>query len=837
MAENIDLSPLQEALNQFARSTEQSVATQMGYYRDSDGILKKLQKTEKSRLELEDKINKELVATYGQRKVVGDKQKELYKQQLANLGYIVDSTGKIAKAVGSVDLSRAQQRQIARLEELDRKQKALIEAQINFTRNLKDGAADIGKSLGGFAAELASGNTSFTALNPIIDAVANTMSSLASAIPLLGGVISGTVKAAAEGAKIVLQLAEKNLKTFQDLSSVGATVVDGMSGVNRQFLASGMSLEGFTKTIKGNAETLSRYGGTVGMGAERFTKAVGLLTKPGDGPLAKAGMELRKLGLTADDIGERAAAYLEQEMLLGRGRNMTSDQLAKGTVAYTKELTALQKVTGMQREDIEKERKKLMGESRFSAIYSELDSAGFKAGADKIRDIITAMPQEMQEGMKELSAGKGLLGPASAQLAATLGSDVQFLFDGLRKAATPEEAAKEADILIKNLQKMAKGAQETFEGVSIINPNTFLNFAKLLELSNKPLGSFKDAMTKTEAEANNQDALTKSAIQAQQNMEKLSQEMWRLGNVAMPLVMKATAKFTSVLIDAINKIKDILGIGDTAPPVASGQFATTGGGAATGNTTLSRATTLGNTNIRPGSLRERAALANAARAAAAQPAASSQPAAASAADDPLAGLRFRDRNENTGGGNASPKLIELAKEVQDMFPQATFTALNDVYHQTYHPNSAHTKGRALDVVFGPHAPRNATEAADMKKLFMSMGFSSVKDEYFADKNQYTTGPHFHAEVSAKYGGIASGPMSGFPAMLHGPKEAIVPLATDSILEKLAQTPASNLSANSLSSSIDESRILMMLSDKFDQMIDKLSAGVNIQDQILKYSRT
>ena len=47
-----------------------------------------------------------------------------------------------------------------------------------------------------------------------------------------------------------------------------------------------------------------------------------------------------------------------------------------------------------------------------------------------------------------------------------------------------------------------------------------------------------------------------------------------------------------------------------APP-----FSNTGGGAATGNPTLAQGTQLGNPNIRPGSLRERAAQANAARAA------------------------------------------------------------------------------------------------------------------------------------------------------------------------------------------------------------------------------
>jgi hypothetical protein len=52
---------------------------------------------------------------------------------------------------------------------------------------------------------------------------------------------------------------------------------------------------------------------------------------------------------------------------------------------------------------------------------------------------------------------------------------------------------------------------------------------------------------------------------------------------------------------------------EAAIPVPA--FAETGGGAAVGNPTLARGTQLGNPNIRPGSLRERAAQANAARAA------------------------------------------------------------------------------------------------------------------------------------------------------------------------------------------------------------------------------
>lgn len=71
------------------------------------------------------------------------------------------------------------------------------------------------------------------------------------------------------------------------------------------------------------------------------------------------------------------------------------------------------------------------------------------------------------------------------------------------------------------------------------------------------------------------------------------------------------------------QVKAAQGATPAKPPVntnpAPGQFATNAGGAATGNPTISQSTAPNNPNIRPGSLRDRAAQANAARAAAAQP--------------------------------------------------------------------------------------------------------------------------------------------------------------------------------------------------------------------------
>ena len=140
---------------------------------------------------------------------------------------------------------------------------------------------------------------------------------------------------------------------------------------------------------------------------------------------------------------------------------------------------------------------------------------------------------------------------------------------------------------------------------------------------------------------------------------------------------------------------------------------------------------------------------------------------ANASADPFASLNLKSR-ESVAGGAVDPRLLSLAQKIQDTYPNATFTALNDLYHQKNMPGSKHTIGQALDFTLDP-APRDSNEAAAIKKIVQGLGFSSVKDEYFADKNKFTRGGHIHAELAK--GGITTGPSLAGEA---GP-EAVVPL--------------------------------------------------------------
>jgi len=105
-------------------------------------------------------------------------------------------------------------------------------------------------------------------------------------------------------------------------------------------------------------------------------------------------------------------------------------------------------------------------------------------------------------------------------------------------------------------------------------------------------------------------------------------------------------------------------------------------------------------------------------------------------------------------------------------------------------------------------------------------------------------------IEGSMGGIASGPKSGYPALLHG-REAIVPLATNSLLEKMAKTPETQpiqtaatitttqtVDSPALNKSVQDlvalnADMMSMMQEKLDEMIDKLGAGNDINKKIYK----
>jgi len=579
--ESEELRRIREALGMQADAVEEEHRARQEELRVRHGITAKLDEHgkidadsrtvlelgAKRRGRIEKDINDQLEKIMGKEQALQNRKQVLYEKELEKYDYFIDGHNNLTKILSkqNLDLDNEQKKVIERLrkdgvsEEKAKAKKAEVQkAQDEFSSNLAKGLGDLTKGLGSFAMGLANGNTNFTSLNPLIDIVANSLASLAKAIPFVGEAIAGATKAAAEGAKFVLELMDKNLKAFQELANAGALTAEGMEGVSRQFLESGMSLEGFKKAIRENAGDLAQWGKTVGGGADKFTKAVGMLTK-GDGPLAEAGLELRKLGMTADDIGTASAGFLQQEIKLGRARNMTEEQLAKGTAKYANELDALQKITGLSKEDLIKQRNEMLSDSRFAASMDMLREEN-ETGAEAMMSFASIIKDPtLKRGFMDLASGA--VNTEAAKLAyVQMGTTVTDVIDTL-KNSKPENFAKQFGVAQDILRDGAKDYSKNFREAAAImpDPKKLGNWSVLNEIAKNQNVSMEESIEIQKKQKAASGGLTEDTVTAQQNMERMGQEVFKMGTLAMPLASRAVNAFTKSMVDLMKHINKILG--------------------------------------------------------------------------------------------------------------------------------------------------------------------------------------------------------------------------------------------------------------------------------------
>jgi hypothetical protein len=195
-----------------------------------------------------------------------------------------------------------------------------------------------------------------------------------------------------------------------------------------------------------------------------------------------------------------------------------------------------------------------------------------------------------------------------------------------------------------------------------------------------------------------------------------------------------------------------------------------------------------------------------------------------------AGLKLRPSGGDIQkeGEEVSPKLISLAKQIQSAVPGFSyFSGFNDRYHQEESPESLHTKGMALDFVLSKKP--SPKEGQQIASAIQGMGAGKVIDEYNKPSAK-ATGGHMHVSIPefAK-GGIASGPKSGYKAMLHG-TEAVVPLPDG----KKIPVNMQESSNGNMSKQIDMMGAQLM---RLDEMVTLMRRQVGTGDKLLRVSQS
>jgi ABC-type transporter Mla subunit MlaD len=618
--------------------------------------------------------------------------------------------------------------------------------------------------------------------------------------------IGGTaIKKAGEANEVAAIQSDKLFKSFNDLSRSGILLSGGMSDVFEQMQTLGMTvaeIEEFNRILAQSAKDLKYFGATTSEGARQYIRVAGELFKSG------AGKELEALGIVANEQRELTLKYMAQETRLGMSRLKTESQLIKGSEAYIKELVLLQELTGATRKEQEEAREAIMAVDELRASILEAEARGApQAELERLRQYYEAAVSMQAMGQSQLAKGiaqYGAGGPASAEAAAVLQS-MPRLIQGLESGQKANQllgsiAVDLREALLRVAPTVRFGGSEAVQGII---PGKFAGLLDTQQKLNSNLVEGLDlqqAVARRLAEmAQRGDKDTENMIDAgrkQQGAAMLMDGVVKAFNISTNIHKGATDTFKKA-VDEFSKAvggkrPSVPSVEAPAAPAAPGQVdkILSFGGASGSRTNFD--------NLNP-AFKEKVV---------------------SAATDYFA---------------LTGKKVQVNSSFRDSEKQRQLYADYLARGKTGMPvappgSSKHEMGKAIDV-------QNYTDP----KLVTAFNAQGLKQTVPRDP------VHFE---EARYGGVFSGPNSGYPVMLHKNEVATSAASYQALLSDAANSltnyrnevskqPISSI--NPLSSQPNAGKLLAdlisMTDDNSRLMLNELYKSRLLQEEMLVALRT
>jgi hypothetical protein len=258
-----------------------------------------------------------------------------------------------------------------------------------------EGLSSGGGGIGGFVTKLNLANVAlnvvtgaFNLLSSIVSGLANAIGQIVGQIVNLVSNLYGLAKATADGSTTIsgflaafkdvpilgtffgllsdiVAAQEKYLDTFQKISRVGANLTGNLSDITSAMNMTRLSLSELASVVENNADVFSAFGGgSSSAGYKAFLNASESLSRTNDSILA--------LGVTAQEYNGYLTTTMRNQTSLSRNQFVTSDQLANYTKQYIVQLDEMTRLTGIQREELDKQVKKAQDDQLFQLFLDSL---------------------------------------------------------------------------------------------------------------------------------------------------------------------------------------------------------------------------------------------------------------------------------------------------------------------------------------------------------------------------------------------------------------------------------------------------------------------------------
>ena len=451
----------------------------------------------------------------------------------------------------------------------------LSQFQTSLTRDFKA----LGNSGINLAKQLNNGAIGASVFNDSIGSMSDVIGDLVGMIPYFGTALKTAIKGVSEYTQAVNKQTDALFESYEQMSKIGAAGAGGIQSVydNLKKLNLGVNeLDKFVAIVGENSDTLRKFGQTVGGGLTEFANVANSLQQ-GD-----VGRQFREMGISVDEINNGIASYMKMQTIGGVRQKMSTDQLINASKDYIREVDLLSKVTGQTRKQQEEAMESAMAEERFAAYRTELQlkaNMGDKAAAAQLQQVdilnksLAKEAPKLRIGMLNLMSGT-LDNPEAQKIARGLPEVAAKLQKGAFTANDVlNTASKEAS---RTIGKSGEGFGIGLGKLGIFNDN-FGDLNDTVKLANMNVyGTLEERMAAAAAAQKVTDENTKDANKTRDNNRKSRDALNDLINAGIGPVttaMKGMSTATETTITAMEKMANMMGVEtkkrDAAPKAAA----------------------------------------------------------------------------------------------------------------------------------------------------------------------------------------------------------------------------------------------------------------------------
>jgi len=396
----------------------------------------------------------------------------------------------------------------------------------------------------------------FKHLDTAIDGTTAAVGAFAKAIPVLGGALGGAVDALGKAAKFYTAQLDSLGSAYQSVASVGGAAGDGIKDLAERANAAGLSFDRYAGLISKNAQSLAVTFNSTTDGMKLLADYNRGLETITDGTSTLRN-RFFQLGLTVEEQSEYMVDWANLQKRMTGVQIRDARTLAMGTKAYVEELDGLARLTGKSRAALKAEQENATRDERFGFTLQATKDVNLRKQMQDLYIGAGVLGQKAQAGVADSLSGALNTEAAKGLSLATGGKSVE-LFSQFREGLMSYE-----EVLV-GLKDAIVATRENFGGAEFLQivgktNSSIESIMEIFLLVNEQSDLTVEKVRATTAKSKTETGkMTKNFADAQENVLAMTRSLNSAFIDTLPKATEYLSTFTTVIAETFKTLADAL---------------------------------------------------------------------------------------------------------------------------------------------------------------------------------------------------------------------------------------------------------------------------------------